>query len=115
MSRQDFAQDWVPFRNALLSRYPELSDGDLSDADGSVPALARRIADKQSADPAEIEQGLTEFLSGPMPADAYAAPGHDNAALRDSGDYVPEGEDPMADDNRFGDDQTTEAPVGRDR
>ena len=115
MSRQDFADDWVPFRDPILSTYPELTDADLEEADGSAVALARIIADRRGEDPAEAKQRLDEFLGGPMPADAYAAPVHDDAALRESGDYIPAGEDALADDSRFGDDATAENPVGRDR
>ena len=115
MSRRDFQDDWVPWRDALLDRYPELDDGDLEDADGSTAALARIIADKQGIGAGEAQEALHEFLAGPMPADAYADPTHDDAAVMDSGGYVPAGEDPSDDDRRFGDDDTAENPVGRDR
>lgn len=115
MSRQDFAQDWVPFRDPILSTYPGLTDADLEAADGSTAELSKRIAKTQDIDPAEAQQALHEFLAGPMPADAYAAPVHDNAAVRDSGTYIPEGEDAMTDDERFGDDQTSDTPIGRTR
>ena len=115
MSRQQFAQDWVPYRDAILSRYPGLTDADLADADGSTATLAKRIADVQSEDPAEAQQRLHEFLDGPMPADAYADPTHDNAAVMESERYIPEGEDPLADDRRFGDDEIPATPMGRDR
>lgn len=115
MSREDFARDWVPFRDPILSTFPELTDADLAGADGSTAALAKVIADKQGTSAADAQQRLHEFLGGPLPADAYAAPVHDNEAIRDSGDYIPTGEDAMADDARFGDDGKTENPVGRDR
>lgn len=115
MSRQDFAQDWVQFRDPILTTYPELTDGDLSTADGSTAALARIIADKKGIDAAEAQQGLHELLAGPLPADAYAAPVHDNAAVKDSGDYIPAGEDALSDDARFGDDDQAARPMGRDR
>ena len=115
MSRKQFAQDWVPFRDPILSRYPELDDAALEDADGSTARLARTIAERQDIEPEEAQQDLHEFLDGPMPADAYAAPVHDNAAMRDSGDYVPAGEDTSDDDERFGDDEKEDNPVGRER
>ncbi|UWQ21166.1 hypothetical protein [Jannaschia sp. W003] len=116
MSRQDFARDWVPFRDPLMSRYPGLTDGDLQDADGSTAALAKSIAALQGETDLEmVQRRLHEFLEGPMPADAFADPSHDNAAALESGDYIPEGEDPLSDDRRFGDDGTAEPPVGRDR
>jgi hypothetical protein len=113
MSRADFETDWTPFRDALITRFPTLAEADLADADGSVPALARTIAAQEGTTPAEAEQTLVEFLSGPMPADAYAAPQHDNAAAKASARYIPEGEDPLADDERFGDDHVPERPMGR--
>jgi hypothetical protein len=117
MSRAEFARDWVPFRDAVMSRFPELDDGDLEDAEGRIPDLARRLADKGELDAAEAQQALEEFLGGPMPADAFAAPAHDQDAMRDSARYVPPGEDVYDDDRRFGDDQVveTDRPMGRDR
>lgn len=115
MSRADFTQDWVPYRDALLDRYPGLTDADLEDADGSTATLATRLAEIDGTrTPAEAQQDLHEFLSGPMPADAYSDPAHDQAAVSDAGDYIPAGEDALADDRRFGDDDTAENPVGRD-
>ncbi|SFI57212.1 hypothetical protein [Jannaschia pohangensis] len=113
MSRHQFAEDWVPFRDPLLSTYPELTDGDLAEADGSTAALARTIARKQGVGPDDAQRDLHAFLDGPMPADAYADPSHDDAAVAESGAYIPEGEDALADDARFGDDGKAENPVGR--
>ena len=113
MSKEDFARDWVPFRDPILSRYPELTDDDLATADGSTAELSRLIAERQDVDAAEAQQALHEFLAGPLPADAYAAPVHDNVAVADSGDYIPDGEDALADDARFGDDDTADSPMGR--
>ena len=115
MSRQDFEQDWVPFRDALMSRWPQLSDSDLEDADGSTAELAKLIAAHEGTSPGEAQQALHEFLGGPMPADAYADPSHDDAAVRESDGYIPDGEDALADDRRFGDDDVDDNPVGRDR
>ena len=117
MSRQDFARDWVPFRDAVLTRFPMLSEADLQDADGSTAELAKRLADAQGADttPADAQQALHRFLDGPMPADAFSDPSHDNRATSESVDYIPAGEDALADDRRFGDDDMSENPVGRDR
>ena len=113
MSREDFQADWTPFRDAILTRFPGLSEDDLSDADGSIAALSARLAENEGVSPAEAEQSLAAFLGGPMPADAHAAPQHDDAAIRESKDYVPEGEDPLADDRRFGDDGLADRPMGR--
>ena len=68
MSRQDFATDWVPFRDPRLTAYPELKEADLQDADGSTARLAERIAERRGIPAGEAQQGLHEFLSGPMPA-----------------------------------------------
>ncbi|SDZ23553.1 hypothetical protein SAMN05444004_10866 [Jannaschia faecimaris] len=113
MSRKEFTENWIPFRDPLLSNYPELTDADLEAADGSTAELAKRIAKNQGIDVDEAQMTLHEFLAGPLPADAYSAPVHDNASLADSGDYIPEGEDAMSDDKRFGDDRTAETPMGR--
>ncbi|MGB3407339.1 MAG: hypothetical protein WBA67_07575 [Jannaschia sp.] len=113
MSFADFKSDWTPFRDALLSRYPSLSDADLMDADGDIDILAARLSKGQGRTRADASQDLYAFLAGPMPADAFAAPQHDGAALADSGRYVPEGEDVLADDRRFGDDTLEDSPTGR--
>ena len=115
MSRADFEADWTPFRDALITRFPKLTEAELSDADGRVPDLALVIAGHEGLSPTEAQQELEAFLGGPMPADAYAAPQHDNAAAKASADYIPEGEDPLADDSRFGDDHIPERPMRRDR
>ncbi|MBM2577073.1 hypothetical protein JQC91_12265 [Jannaschia sp. Os4] len=115
MTRQDFSQNWVPYRDPLMDRFPSLTDGDLEDADGSTAALAKRIAEGEGTTPAEAQQTLHEFLDGPLPADAYAEPVNDNAAVMQSERYIPEGEDALTDDRRFGDDDKIENPIGRDR
>ncbi|MEM8850998.1 MAG: hypothetical protein AAGE03_13310 [Pseudomonadota bacterium] len=114
MSRDDFARDWVPFRDALMTRFPGLSDVDLSEADGSTATLAQAIARHTDQTPAEAQQELHAFLGGPMPADAYADPTRDNAAAQASEAYIPDGEDALADDRRFGDDNIPATPMGRD-
>ena len=114
MTVQAFQSDWRPYTDAILDRFPGLTDGDLSDADGSTAVLAKRIAEVEDVEPAEAQQRLHEFLSGPMPADAFADPTHDNAAALQSERYIPEGEDALADDRRFGDDHVPEPPMGRD-
>ncbi|MEM9795260.1 MAG: hypothetical protein AAF919_02155 [Pseudomonadota bacterium] len=113
MSRQDFARDWVPYRDPILSRYPELDDNALAQADGSTASLAKLIAERQNIAPADAQQDLHEFLDGPLPADAYGAAANDNAAVKASGNYIPEGEDALSDDERFGDDNVAETPMGR--
>ena len=115
MSRQDFKQDWVSFRDPLLTTYPELTEADLEDADGSTMLLAERIAERRGIAANDAQQELHEFLSGPMPADAYAAPTHDDAAVSESDAYVPAGEEVYDDDRRFGDDDASDRPIGRDR
>jgi hypothetical protein len=79
--------------------------------------LAKRLAEKTDMEAEEAEQQLAKFLAGPMPADSFADPSHDQDAMRDSGRYVPAGEDVYDDDRRFGDDSVveTDRPMGRDR
>jgi hypothetical protein len=113
MSRSDFEADWTPYRDALVTRFPKLTEAELADADGNVSDLAVIIAAHDGTTPSEAQQALEEFLGGPMPADAYAAPQHDDAAARAAADYVPDGEDPLSDDRRFGDDDVPDRPIGR--
>ncbi len=76
-------------------------------------ALIGRFRDRYSAAMECLERDLEEWREGPMPADAYADPTHDDEATRDARRYIPEGEDPLADDSRFGDDDVPDRPIGR--
>ncbi|GIT90687.1 hypothetical protein JANAI62_11420 [Jannaschia pagri] len=113
MSQADFAKDWTPFRDGLMTEFPGLTDAHLAEADGRIDVLATRVAQAEGMDLADAQTAVRAFLAGPMPADAYAAPQHDDAAIKQSQRYVPEGEDPLADDARFGDDDQADRPMGR--
>lgn len=113
MSLTDYKTDWPRFRDGLVTRFPALSEADLSDADGDVAVLSQRLVDAEQLPLQEPRQKLEAFFSGPMPADAFAAPQNDNTAIGMSAPYIPEGEDPLADDARFGDDDQVERPIGR--
>ncbi|PWJ21245.1 hypothetical protein [Jannaschia seohaensis] len=65
MSRKGFTADWTPFRDALLGRFPGLTEADLADADGSISALATRLARIDGIAPAEAEQMLNAFSERP--------------------------------------------------
>jgi hypothetical protein len=113
MQWSEIEQNWRAMIPAIRGRWPEVSEEDLIALSGRKDEVVATIAGASGDTPAEIERQIDEWRQGPMPADAYADPTHDNAAARDAGRYVPDGEDALADDARFGDDDMAERPIGR--
>lgn len=113
MSIQDFRRDWRTYAHAICDRFPDVPESRVADADGDPDAMARIVAAHSDLTPNEASAAVTEVLTGPMPADGFAHPSHDNAAVTQSDAYVPEGEDVLADDARFGDGTAPEPPIGR--
>lgn len=109
----DIAKTWPTMDRALMTRWPSLTQGELSDVDGSRPALEVAIANAERVELDEARRQLAEWLNGPMPADVYADSRNADAAIRDSAQNIPAGEEPLDDDHAFGDDNPVETPIGR--
>lgn len=113
MNWNDVRTNWTAMDRPLMTRWEGLSETRLADIDGDRALLEEEIAKVEGLSLAEAQRQLAEWVAGPMPADVYADPSHDDAALRDSARHVPPGEDPMSDDQAFGDDNIPDRPIGR--
>jgi hypothetical protein len=96
----------------MQARFPQLSEEDVVGTNGERSDLVSALVET-GMDAAEAERELEDWRETPMPADAYAHPDHDGEAAQEARGYIPEGEDPLADDRRFGDDHVPETPMGR--
>lgn len=113
------AVEWTEIREAwpalipsMLARWPALDEDRLAAMSGERGDLIAALRET-GLDDAEAESEAEAWRMGPMPADAYGDPAHDDASAAAAGDYVPEGEDALSDDRRFGDREVTEPPIGR--
>jgi len=111
MDWTEIRENWEATIAALQSRWPDVPEEEWIAAAGDREDIAATIARWTGDDLAEAERALEEWREGPMPADAD--PVHDNAATQDARRYIPEGEDPLDDDGRFGDDDVPDSPMGR--
>lgn len=114
MQWQEIADNWPGMLDAARTRWPSVSEEDLIALTPTQGELSTLVAEREGLARDEAERQVAEWTNGPMPADSYADPSHDLAAGRDAGRYVPDGEDALSDDRRFGDDDAAEPPVGRD-
>ncbi len=113
MEWRDIRANWAALIPSIRARWPEIGEDRLTAMSGEREELVAAVAATSGADGAEAEREVEAWRAQPMPADAYADPAHDQEAARDAGGYVPEGEDPMADESRFGDEDVPDRPIGR--
>ncbi|AHM05232.1 hypothetical protein roselon_02947 [Roseibacterium elongatum DSM 19469] len=113
MQWSDIEKNWTAMIPAIRARWPDVSEEDLIALSGHRDEVIATLAGATGETPTDIARQMDEWRQGPMPADAYADPTRDNAAARDAGRYLPEGEDVYADDDRFGDEGVADRPMGR--
>lgn len=113
MEWRDIRENWAALIPSIRARWPEITEERLTAMSGTREELVQAVAETSGADAVEAEREVEAWRAQPMPADAYADPAHDQDAAGDAGAYVPEGEDPLADDRRFGDEDIPERPIGR--
>lgn len=114
MNWTEIRDTWPALIPSLLARFPELGEDRLISLSGERDELIAALAEVSARDRADAESALEDWRQGPMPYDAYADPSHDNSAAMDAGRYIPDGEDALSDDRRFGDDDVPATPMGRD-
>lgn len=113
MEWKDIEANWPALIPGVQAAFPELDEARLTSLSGTREELAEALADASPRDRQEALRDLEAWREGPMPADAYADPSHDNAAALDAERYIAPGEDPLSDDRRFGDDEVPSTPMGR--
>ncbi len=97
-------ENWSAFFDAIMDRWPEADESDLEDIDGDQRAFVRYIAELGDQEPAEAAQEIREWLVGELPSDVVMDPRHDDHSISLSKKFMPEGEDELDDDARYGDD-----------
>ncbi|MBR9766085.1 MAG: hypothetical protein GYB53_21855 [Rhodobacteraceae bacterium] len=113
MNWPEIARNWSTLVPAVMQQWPEAGESDLLALDGSREALAGYLAQATGRDYADIQDEISEWREGAMPADLRMDESEDMKAIAASGKYVPVGEDPSDDDAAFGDDDQAETPIGR--
>ncbi|MFD1883801.1 hypothetical protein [Paracoccus pacificus] len=96
--------NWTAFYEAIQEKWPEADDAELDEIDGDQRAFIAYIAEISEMDPEEAREEIRDWLVGEIPSDVVMDPGHDNHSIALSSKFVPEGEEEMDDDSRFGDD-----------
>jgi hypothetical protein len=112
MQWDEIRENWTALIPSVMARWPQLSEEQLTGMGGERGELVAGLV-QTGTEAQEAEREVEDWRETPMPLDAYADPAHDQAAARDAKGYIPEGEDPLADDRRFGDDNVPDRPLGR--
>ncbi|MER5170150.1 hypothetical protein [Thioclava kandeliae] len=98
-------ENWTAFNEAIIDRWPELTEEDLEEIDGDRRAFVAAIVEATGEEPEDVVEQLREWLAGELPSDVVMDPTHDNQSMRNSSKYVGEGEDEYDRDESFGDDE----------
>ncbi len=109
----DIANNWDAFSAPILQRWPAADENALLRIEGEYEAFLAHIAEVTGQPRDVVVDDVARWIEGGMPADVVMDEHHDNASISQSADYVPEGEDPLSDDARFGDDNKADTPIGR--
>lgn len=96
--------NWPAFSDAILEKWPEADEADLTEIDGDQRAFVKYIAEVTGQEIDEAKDEIREWLAGEIPSDIVMDPSHDNHSIALSSKFVGEGEDEYDDDARFGDD-----------
>lgn len=113
MQWPDIARNWTAYVPAVMDQWPEAVEEDLLALDGSRDALAAYLAQATGRDYNDLQDEIATWREGAMPADVRMDETEDMEAIKESGKYVPAGEDPSDDDAAFGDEQMADRPIGR--
>jgi len=106
-------REWSVLVPSILETWPEADEAELLDLDGTRAALAAYLAEVTERPVEDIEDELSEWRTGGIPADIRMDALNDNVNITSSGRYIGAGEDVYDDDKAFGDDNEAEPPVGR--
>lgn len=107
------AKEWDALVPAIMEQWPEAEEEDLLQLDGSRDALAAYLAQATGRPYDDVQEELSEWREGGIPADVRMDELNDNLNIKESARHVAPGEDVYDDDRAFGDEQEAEPPVGR--
>lgn len=97
-------ENWAAFYDAIMDRWPDADEADLDEIDGDQRAFISYIAALTGQEPGDARDEIREWLAGELPSDVVMDPRHDDHSIRLSAKFLPEGEDELDDDARYGDD-----------
>lgn len=97
--------NWGAFYEAIIDRWPDADEAELDEVDGDQRAFVVYIAELTGQEPGDARDEIREWLAGELPSDVIMDPRHDDHSIRLSGKYLPEGEEELDDDSRYGDDE----------
>ncbi len=98
-------ENWAAFYEAIMDRWPGADESELDEVDGDQRAFVTYIAELTGQEPGDARDEIREWLSGELPSDVVMDPSHDDHSIRLSAKFLPEGEDELDDDARYGDDE----------
>ncbi|MGR3321300.1 MAG: hypothetical protein ACU0DK_05150 [Pseudooceanicola sp.] len=107
-------REWRALVPVIQDRWPDADEDELLELDGTRDALAEYLARATGEDLDEILEELSDWRMGGIPADVRFNEINDNLNIHASARSIPAGEDVYDDDRAFGDDSTSDPPVGRD-
>ena len=113
MQWNDVASNWTAFIPRIMTKWPEADEAEVQSIGGDRDRFVDYIAKLHGTDRQSAEIRVGEFLEGQAPVDAMMDQSRDNQRIMASADNVPAGEDVYSDDRKFGDDDTTERPMGK--
>ncbi|MEJ6398281.1 hypothetical protein [Yoonia sp. 208BN28-4] len=107
------SENWKAYVPRLMTRFPDLEENTLLTADGNRAVVTAHLAEVRKTDAASADAALTEWLEGSEPVDVMMDEYRDNERIMASHAEIPDGEDAYSDDEKFGDDNTPDTPMGR--
>ncbi len=113
MDWQIVERNWPAFVPAIEQRWPATDEADLLGIDGDRRSFVDYLAKVNELTREEANEAVEVWLMGSVPSDVRMDELRDNRNIRDSGNYIPPGEDVYSEDGEFGDDDLTTSPVGR--
>ena len=107
-------KNWAAFVEPIMQRWPNTEEEDLLALEGSRERLAVYLAERHDLTARELDEQITAWLQGAVPADVAMDETRDGENIRASAAHIGTGEDVYSDDKDFGDEQVSERPIGRD-
>lgn len=98
-------ENWPAFFEAILDKWPEADEAELDEIDGDQRAFIAYVAELTGQEAADAREEIRDWLAGELPSDVVMDPRHDDHSIRLSSKFLPEGEDELDDDARYGDDE----------
>ena len=113
MDWSDIRADWPAYARIISERWPKVREADLLALEGERDGVIDLIVRATGLDRTVAGAELADWQMGERPVDALMDETRDDANIAESAAHVPEGEDALADDAAFGDEDQPDRPMGR--